>query len=47
MLLEKEVLDEEKLAKMRTLKRFRRFYWIVGYVILPILFLILTLIFKV
>ncbi len=47
MLLEKEVLDEEKLAKMRALKRFRRFYWIVGYVILPILFLILTLAFKV
>jgi len=47
MLVEEEVLDEEKLAKMRTLKRFSRFYFIIGYVILPILFLILTLIFNV
>ncbi len=46
MLIE-EVLDEEKLAKMRALKRFRNFYWFVGYVGLPILYLILTLAFNV
>lgn len=47
MLIEEEVLDEEKIAKMRVLKRFRRFYWLVGYVVLPILFLFLTLAFNV
>ncbi len=47
MLIEEEVLDEEKLAKMRTLKRFRKFYWIVGYIVLPTLYLILTLAFNV
>ena len=47
MLVEEEVLDEEKLAKIRKIKRFRNFYWIVGYIILPILYLILTLAFNV